>query len=368
MGKKIGILTFHNAINYGAVLQAVAMQSFIESETSASVEIIDLTTEDHLKGLNPVVLSSANPIKNLLLKLWNLKFVKSLKRRNSRFQDFKRTELHLSKRRFQNTLEISETSNHYDVMITGSDQVFHPKIKNSDAYYLHFDVKGARRVAYAPSFGLSDLSADEAKRIAAYLKEFDSLSCREEQGAHLISNLIGRRVPTVCDPVFLRGQEFWNRLASRREIDYVGDYIFMFDLNGGENLASISRRLSAETKIPVVCATFNILNSYRDFRKLYDLGPLEWLCWMKNAKYVVTDSFHGSAIGIIMNKPVLTYVAAPALSSRLTTLFGKLGICEQLIYNPLSFELSDIKFNDYKKNLEEFVSSSKKYLLDAINR
>ena len=87
---------------------------------------------------------------------------------------------------------------------------------------------------------------------------------------------------------------------------------------------------------------------------------------MKNAKYIVTDSFHGSAIGLKMNKRVLTYVAAPTLSSRLTTLYDKIGISDQLIYNSETFDFSEIRFLSYKDNLEEFVSFSKKYLLDAI--
>lgn len=140
----------------------------------------------------------------------------------------------------------------------------------------------------------------------------------------------------------------------------------MFDLNGGDNLAKIARNVSEKTGLPVVCASFNILNRYTGFRIMYDLGPLEWLSWMKNAKYIVTDSFHGSAIGLKMNKRVLTYVAAPTLSSRLTTLYDKIGISDQLIYNSETFDFSEIRFLSYKDNLEEFVSFSKKYLLDAI--
>jgi len=366
MGKKIGILTFHNAINYGAVLQALALQQFIENKTSADVEIIDLTTDDHIKGLSPFVLRSSNPIKNLFLKIWNLKFVGDIKKRNNRFQNFKNELLHISENRFCNAKEISSSSNTYDILITGSDQVFHPKIKNSDVYYLNFDTKGAKKVAYAPSFGVSELSTDDSLRIANYLDDFDSLSCREKLGAHLMSKITNRKIPTVCDPVFLPDSEFWIQLAAKNQSNQSGDHIFMFDLNGGDNLAKIARNVSKETGFPVVCASFNILNRYNDFRRMYDLGPLEWLGWMKNAKYIVTDSFHGSAIGLTMNKRVLTYVAAPSLSSRLTTLYDKLGISDQLIYNPNTFDLSKVAFKSYERNLEEFVSFSQKYLLDAI--
>jgi len=366
MYKKIGILTFHNAINYGAVLQALALQEFVESNISATVEIVDLTTDDHIKGLRPFVLSSANPIKNMLLKIWNLKFVGSLNRRNNRFQSFKKNMLHISEKRFRNANEISANSKAYDILITGSDQVFHPKIKNSDAYYLNFDSRGAKKVAYAPSFGVSEISTEDSLRIARYLSDFDYLSCREQLGAHFMSKLMGRDIPTVCDPVFLPDSKFWIQLADKRQVDQTCDYIFMFDLNGGDNLAKIARNVSEKTGLPVVCASFNILNRYTGFRIMYDLGPLEWLSWMKNAKYIVTDSFHGSAIGLKMNKRVLTYVAAPTLSSRLTTLYDKIGISDQLIYNSETFDFSEIRFLSYKDNLEEFVSFSKKYLLDAI--
>lgn len=368
MGKKIGILTFHNAINYGAILQALALQQFIESNTASNAEIIDLTTEDHIKGLSPFVLRSSNPVKNVLLKIWNLRFLGDLKRRNNRFQNFKREMLHISENRFCDANDIAANSKVYDILITGSDQVFHPKIKNTDAYYLNFDTKGAKKVAYAPSFGVSEISSDESIKIAGYLNSFDCLSCREQQGSHLMTKLTDKAIPTVCDPVFLLDSGFWMELADKAQINQTFDYIFMFDLNGGDNLAKIARSVSKKTGFSVVCASFNILNRHTGFHTLYDLGPLEWLSWMKNARYIVTDSFHGSAIGLKMGKRVLTYVAAPSLSSRLNTLYDKLGISNQLIYNLDTFDLSKIDFKNYNDKLEEFISSSKTYLLDAITR
>lgn len=189
--------------------------------------------------------------------------------------------LHISENRFRNANEISANSKAYDILITGSDQVFHPKIKNSDAYYLNFDSRGAKKVAYAPSFGVSEISTDDSLKIARYLSDFDSLSCREQLGAHLMSKLVGRDIPTVCDPVFLPDSEFWLQLSDKQSVNQTCDYIFMFDLNGGDNLAKIARGVSEKTGLPVVCASFNILNRYPDFSIMYDLGPLEWLCWMK---------------------------------------------------------------------------------------
>lgn len=366
MAKKIGILTFHNAINYGAVFQAFALQTFIEQQTGDQVKIIDLTTDDHLKGLNPISLASNSKIKNLVLKSWNLLFYFKLKRRNNKFIKFKDEKLHLTAHRFKNSADIEKNEEKFDIFISGSDQVFHPKIKNAEAYYLAFNCEGIKRIAYAPSFGISEISHEDAKRIAPWLDNFNYLSCREERGAEIISYLTGKDVPIVCDPVFLPDDKFWMSLAdSERPIKE--KYIFMFDLNGGQNLAYLARQVAKETGLLIICASFNILSRYDKIKKLYDLGPLDWLRWMRHAEYIVTDSFHGSAIGLKLNRKVLSYVAMPSTASRLETLFKELGIQDQLISRHTIFSFSDVRFADYHDKMDSFSYKSKKYLLDAIN-
>lgn len=308
MLNRIGIITFHNAINYGAVLQALALQTYLEEQTGAEVQILDLTTADHIRGLNPFTLSSSGVIKNAALKLWNSLFYFSIKKRIRRFIDFKGEYLHLTRHTYSCAEEINVGEGHFDILISGSDQVFHPKIKNSAAYYLQFDCGDAKRIAYAPSFGVGDVEEADRERIAGWLKSFDSLSCREERGAQIMAGLLGKDVPVVCDPVFLPGDGFWQKLTAG-ERPCKGDYIFMFDLNGGYNLASIARDISQDTGLPVFCASFNILTRYKGIKKMYGLGPKEWLRWIKHARYVVTDSFHGSAVALRLGRNTVSYVA-----------------------------------------------------------
>lgn len=368
MAKKIGILTFHNAINYGAVLQTLALQYYLENNLQCKVEIINLTTEDHLKGYSPYVLSSKNKIKNAIFILWNLLFVKKIKMRNKRFISFKENKLHLTSSIYKNAAEIEKNCYGYDILVTGSDQVFHPHIKNRDAYYLHFCTHGAKRVAYAPSFGLNNIGPEDSDRITSWARDFDFLSCREKSGAALLTAMTGQCVPVVCDPVFLPSTEFWESIATSKCGNSHDKYIFMFDLNGGQKLAKIASKLSHETHLPVVVCTFNILQKYSGFKKLYDLGPLEWLGWIRNATYVVTDSFHGSALGLKLNKKVISYVAMPSTAGRLITLFQKLEIEDQLITSEENFSIFDIQFKDYSQAIESFTSNSKDYLSNAISK
>lgn len=366
MAKKIGILTFHNAINYGALFQALSLQSFIEKEVNAIVRIIDLTTDDHIKGYRVFSLSSPNVLKNIALKAWNSLYYFKLKKRNNRFLQFKKDKLHLSDTRYKNLSDIEQANLDYDILISGSDQVFHPRIKNCEIYYLHFKTNNTTRIAYAPSFGISNISPEESSKIIPWLKDFDYLSCREQKGSEIIESLLGKRVPVVCDPVFLPDDAFWENLVACSK-PMKEKYIFMFDLNGGSSLAQIAVEVAKHTGLKVICASFNILTRYKGIKKIYNLGPLEWLNWMKHAEFVISDSFHGSAIGLRLNRKVISYVAMPSASSRLETLFCQLGIEDQLIDDYTKFNFSEIRFADYKEKLSLFSSKSKKYLLDAIN-
>jgi hypothetical protein len=119
----------------------------------------------------------------------------------------------------------------YDLYLTGSDQVFN--IKNNDykkLFFQQFDIKFGIKAAYAPSFGQSIFSQEEKDIIKELTKNFDFLSCRENDGATMLSEVHGREVPCVIDPTLLLNSEQWSKVMKVPETK--NQYLLVYDLNG----------------------------------------------------------------------------------------------------------------------------------------
>jgi hypothetical protein len=368
MDMKIGILTFHTADNYGAVLQAYALKEFIASRYSSHTEIIDFHTTGHdIEHYKLFKKRHPNPLKNIILNLFVALHYLPLKRKHRLFETFRNNSLSLSKRRYDTEESLKSHVYDYDVYITGSDQVFNPHVPYSDTYYLGFTKNsGVRKISYAGSFGIASIPETEKPRIKDLLSDFDFISCREENGLAILNELGIKDADFVCDPVFLLPEEEWSQVIPQREI--TEDYIFVYDLNGGVDLIVIASKIQEESGIKkIICATANTMQYSKNVDWRYDVGPLQMLSFIKNAKYVVTDSFHGSSLSLVLNTKVLIYIATPSTSSRLVSLTSRLGISSQLIEDSHSFCLGSIDFCHYTEKLLEYVAQSVEYLDESLS-
>lgn len=364
--KKIGILTFHTADNYGAVLQAYALQQFISKHLEQDVEIINFSTPLLENEYQIIHLSSRNPIKDAVLKFINLLFYPSLKRKKNRFHDFRKDMLTLSQRKYVSPDDLKNNIYPYDVYITGSDQVFNPNINYSDIYYLNFNKEGGKKIAYAPSFGVSVFTDEITQRIKPYLLDFDALSCRENAGAEYLSQILCSEIPCVADPVYLLSKEDWLKLVSKPKEK--NRFIFVYDLNGGKNLIEIAKKVGKECNLPIICCTGHITQIYKGVKCKYDLGPKELLGYIANAEYVVTDSFHGTSLSLVLGVKVISYIATKHTSSRIISIMEKLNITDQLMYNSSQVDLNKISWFNYDDILLSYRQKSMDYLRNAIEK
>lgn len=363
MDKKIGILTFHTADNYGAVLQAYALKEYVSTKYSSNTEIIDFHTPGHdVEHYKIFKKRHPNAIKNIILNSFVALRYFAFKRKHRLFEAFRNDYLSLSKCRYESEESLVVHEGDYDVYITGSDQVFNPYVPYSNTYYLGFVKRPSiKKMSYAGSFGIAVLPDTEKARIKELLSGFDYISCREENGLTILKDLGIENADFVCDPVFLLSTEQWSKIIANRMVQE--DYIFVYDLNGGASLIEIAHNIKKGTGLKkIICATSKAIKHYKDTECKYDVGPLQLLSYIKYAKYVVTDSFHGSSLALILNTKVLIYVATPSTSSRLTSLTTKLGISSQLIDNSHLFELHSVTFNDYRNSLSEYVAQSVAFL------
>ena len=362
---KIGILTFHTPINYGAILQAYALQKYLKVQyPERYVENIDFKTEDHIKKYNIFISFRKNLLAYFIQQFFILLRYPSLKLRKNRFINFYHDELTLTKRYFTEDELLSDIPS-MDFYIVGSDQVFHPNANYLRAYYLNFNKGKAKKIAYAPSFGISSFDDLIKKRIQPFLEDYDSLSCREIDGANFMSSFLKDPIPVVLDPIFLLSQEQWLSMATKS--DSKEKYIFVYDLNGGYNLLEIAKKIKNETGLKIICQTQFSSHFYKDCNQIYDSGPREFISLIANAEYVVTDSFHGTAFSILFDKKQFIYIARPKASGRIRSIMEIAGISNRIVeYNSFrnfSFEIeSEINLEE----LNRMIWNSKEYLKNSL--
>ena len=343
--------------NYGAVLQAYALQTYLRNRGAQS-EIVDFTTAEHLKAYNVFQPLNIPFFKRMAVYLLVALRYFHLKRRIRRTIAFKKQYFNFTKR-YSTVEEILNNPPQEDIYISGSDQVFNLSSPYYEVYYLNFNKGTAKKVAYAASFGHADFTVELKEKITPYLLDFDLLSCRESTGAQFLSSITGKPVPTVVDPTMLLSEEQWRKVTIYPNMK---DYIFIYDLNGGEDLIEIAKRLKALIHKPIVCLTCGATNYYRDADRVFvDAGPAEFLGWIANAAYVVTDSFHGTSFSLIFSKPFLNYVAIERASDRVTTILQSIGMEDRMI------RCEEIDSYDYKSHLECTEIKNKKWIMDSMS-
>lgn len=356
----IGIFTFFQT-NYGAVLQAYALQHYLEQQDGVHAEIVDFTTAEHLKAHRVFQKATGrNPFKALRFYLCSLIHHKSLKKRIDRTWEFKDKFMHYT-RRFSTVEDVLNNHPVEDIYLTGSDQVFNPQGLYLPVYYLDFDKGKGKKAAYAPSFGVSQYSEELTKKITPYINDFDFLSCRESSGAEYLRTITGKDVPVVVDPVLLHDANEWDNVAVSP--DFEGNYIFIYDLNGGDNLVKIAKIIQGKTHLPIVCLTGNRIKKYKVDKQVFDSGPSEFVGWIKNASYVVTDSFHGTVFSVIYNKQFFSFIAYERTSYRILNILGKLGLDNRIITKK---DLNSFEFNELMQtdsySIDSLVADSKSFL------
>lgn len=295
--KKIGILTFHKAANYGAVLQAYALENAIaERSNKIEVEIIDYyckKIEDSYAVYNP----NTGNIKKEIIRL-PFCAMKRIRKRKI-FNDFVSHYLVISNKRYTfNT--IAESIHEYDAFIVGSDQIWNDILTNKDLHYcLDFVPERIKKFSYAASFGNVSNNQDTEKKYMEAICQFQSISVRELSSKEkLVAH--GRKDCFVSpDPTFLLEKKQWIEFARfGRKLEK--QYVLIYELTPGRKLVEFAKSLAVKNKLKVVFLNESYTR-HPEIEHIRGANPVDFVSLIQHAKYVVTNSFHGTAFSIICN-------------------------------------------------------------------
>jgi hypothetical protein len=372
MTVRVGILTFHAANNFGAVLQTYATCRALE-EFGCEPCVIDYRPSYFAAPPRPAGRRLLSMPTKVLRKLREGSFRTALGNvlRNRRFARFRRDFLPTTARVYWNAEQLRADPPDVDVCVCGSDQIWNVRLTDGrldPSLFLDFAPRGVRRVAYAPSIGGFVFPEEYREAITALLKEFAALSGRENDLCTIIKQLAGRDAPMVLDPSLLVADY---SPAIREPMRPPKRYIAVYPLDYSQPFVDSVQRVKTLLRLPVVNIGARPLPGADANRN--SLGPSEWLGWMRRATFVCTNSFHGTAYSIILRRDFVTcpYLAHPVANARLATLLGQFGLGGRYIAN--AGELTDrtaaVQPVDYaaaEPLLQAAISRSRAYLKDAV--
>jgi hypothetical protein len=356
----IGILTFYNTINYGAILQAYALQKKINSFTVEN-EIIryecKAIREREISSLSESFRSMKTLLKYLLINRYE-------RIKKQKFESFTREYLSLSEQVYKRD-NIVNSMKTYDSYIVGSDQVWNLNLTGEDySFFLDFESNGLKKNAYAGSFGYSTIPVNYKERCAQLLSNFSISTVREETGKNIIKQLLDKEVPVVLDPTLLLQSHEWLELVDDT-LKY-NNYILLYFIHNKNETFEYARRLAKKTGYKLVYINISPKPGF-GMINLRALSPIEFLNLFKNAKYIITGSFHGVAFSINFNKKFFFEKdkKVNSYNSRIENLISTLHLEEREIGILNNME-QDINYLEVDRKLEELRKESLTYLMKMI--
>lgn len=338
---KIKVITRHAPSNYGSLLQAIATQVSIE-RLGHQCEIIDYLREDE-HGLQGVLTS-------LRGKSWNSNLLKrivyllircpSAWLAERKFQEMRKHYLKLTKRYVtcgELALEVDG-----DRYMTGSDQVWGPVSDGyyDPAYFLSFVKEKNKKIAYAGSFGRTEFTDETLDAYSAMLSQYKYVTVRESSAVDLLVKMHVACEGQVLDPTLLLDASDWSQYIIKGGGKAAG-YVLVYQIHNNPVLSDYAKRFAKAVGLPLVRVSPELYHVMRGgrFHLLPNVG--EFLSYIKNASYIVTDSFHGTAFAINFNKQFLEVLPNNKTGSRNQSILQLTGLQDRVVTDFRDFSLAE---------------------------
>ena len=363
--QKIGIVTWFYYANPGTAFQAYALQQYINSIPHCKVEIVNIS--------NNITCMIYSPILGIYAKKYG--FFRKPARiclgiKAYLFCSFQREKIvkYPSKplRQWLPYEDCCLINNRYDWIILGSDQLWNLQMAPSDKIlqkmFLGF-VSGPKKGAYAPSIGKEDWPEEYKDRIKKLLSDFSFIGVREKQAVSVVQPLAKVPVHWSLDPTFLLDKTEWAKIAKKPK--HAEDYIFEYCIIKSPKLRAATEKLAAETGLPVIEHHGDIRKHVPSAKRMPHPSADTWLGYLMNAKYVVTDSFHGCVFCVNTNKDFFAIVTSNG--SRIHSMLELFDLQSRVFTDPNEIDPSkSIDWDSVNQKLEERRKESQDWLKSSL--
>lgn len=364
---RIGLITIHNANNYGAVLQTFALVNVLS--TYGKVEVINydnrhISRDSDLIRFYPSIHGLLGTGKDIFRIIPRRKAIgKFLEFRNRYINT---TQLYSKRKLQQNKLD------KFDIYISGSDQIWNPacvsrkKVLDS-IYFCDFTSSEKKKISYASSLGSYSFSSSEKEQLKIYLKDFTHISVREKEAQLFLNDLLSLNVEHVLDPTLLLSKQEWLDSFKIKENDSAEKYILLYSVPRSKLLAKTVDYISKKLNLKVIAINQSLTTGAKVSQQIRDAGPIEFLSYFSSASFVITDSFHGTCFALNFAIPFVS-VSAGKNINRVQSLLSIVGLEDRILKEEEQLKEMKFKinFDSAHKRLEKAKEESKNYLSRAI--
>lgn len=367
--KKVLITTMHRGSNFGSALQVYALTNALKKIGLTSMVL------DYI----PERIKFSKVIGRLLKTLFSLS--SSLQQRYQAFRGvcillsntfyygrFFRRELSMTKS-YYGVKEIEKDNLHADIYMTGSDQVWNSTYNQGidRVFFLDFLPKDAKRVAYAASFGKTELEEWERETTKTLLNRYSAISVRESSALGILESIDIHNGVNVLDPTFLLNKADWEERCPRLKMK--DKYLLIYSVEPEkQQLIKIAREIADRLNLKIYMVAWGFKPYAGVDKMICDIDPLKLMSYFLHADYVVASSFHGTAFSVNLNKPFIS-VAPKCFNTRAQSLLNLVGLSERLItFDSYSLDraLATIDYTSVNEILESERTKSMKYLKSVV--
>ena len=362
---KIGIITMHNVVHHGSVLQAYATQLLFE-RFGHDAAIIDYKYPNRWQEEHGMHIYSPS-LKTRIAQFLGLN---ARCRKRKKILHFMAKYYQLT-RKYSDIKELEANPPSFDIYVTGSDQVWNPRFTYADpAYFFIFEPEGSNIMSFSSSFACNSLNDDVAKIYKEYLSRYKFISVRENQGAKIIQELLGKTPPVTLDPTLMIDASKWNKFV--KPLPQKRKYIFMYMLDYAFDpkpyIFELAKYFSEKFDKPIISIS-EIPTEYKiKYSVRQNVGIEDFLSLISNSFMVITSSFHGVAFSVNFGIPIIGVVKSDTNDDRLSSLLQnlELGKCVARIGTP-AMDLSPFyDITQEQKLLNKLRQDSKNYLETAL--
>ena len=362
---RIGILTFHRAHNYGAVLQCYALQQVLLA-LGHSVDVIDYRQpfiEKVYKTVSIKRIMSKNPLKIIIRIINEFRLLKIRNEKKELYVHFLNSKLKLNRVPINNIKEMPED---YDVYIFGSDQIWNSKLTGGvdRIFWGEFETSNnANKVAYAASTNLSNIDEIGLSKISKLLKNFNHIGVREISIADKLQPYSKNPIKAVLDPTLLINSDKWSSIS--KSIKCSKRYVLLYEVRKSNSKPEAANKIANKIAKEMGGVVIDIHKGYDEIKSF---SPEEFIGLFENASYIVTSSFHATAFSIIFRKNFYALALKDGHDSRYEVLLNNIGLSDRLV--SINFDNpevdQDIDYSQVYLKLNKLKEDSMSYLKNAI--
>lgn len=369
---RIGIITWFTGPNYGTNLQAIALQYYLRKQ-GYEVELVNCEVESKYSKNRRTLIERIE----FFPEKWAQRFARRVFfKKKKAIRDGKLVRAVQKNcvftKRCESEKDLVEVFNSFDLLVSGSDQIWNPNWYHR-FYYADYEGVVTHRISYAPSMGVKKILDEVEREIKRSVSKFDVVSVRETSAVPLLEPYSKYKPVVVVDPTLLLNSDDWASIFPPTGEAPKEEYVLGFFIEGNFDHFHATRKFANQKKMKYVFVPYSGLSYYQIGDRHADAGLEDLLELIRNAKYIITDSFHITVFSIIHRKQFYSFLRyrenpITCTNSRIQNLLSMTGLEKR----KLEFgtrrikELSDIDYAPHIEMLQHEIEKSKEFLLKSV--